>query len=454
MNAIPSATSFSREILNPTTNASGFLCTAHRFQQSLTTVNGTFPSGTTAGWPLVGTSNFGSTPLNGIAGVQQDPALASMAANYLDVRTVACSIRVQCILSALNAQGFIHMAIVPEDLSGAANWQYPTTFSAMERAPFYQKVPLANLINNTPTIALPIMDEGAWRYRNTSLLPTQVGQSFLQTFPASTSGQVQVTMTGVAQSSSTGFTTVVFPYPFNTAATSIGPQVVLTDVGGNSNQSISPLVGAISNTQFTFQVTFANSTSSIVTDGTFNVEWEATGNMTPANAQAYYASIGSAALLSAANVQSVTVPGIETSYGWGVCIIAIENAGTAAGVSPIEIEVIRHYEAIPNDVNGTVVTATKAAPNCPEILTLNKAVQDECGPIAIMSDTGIDNNPGGGGFMANFQKCASWVSGVTGAMSGLHPALSVISMATGAMAGVITPTLAMCPLTHSLVGTS
>lgn len=422
MCAMPSATSFSREIQSPTSNPQGFSLTAYRFQPSCTYVSATPTTGTSAtSWPVVGQSFLaGGGPI-------QDPAFASMVNNYQDVRTVACSVRVQCTLPALTAQGFVHMAVVPEDLAGSTTWQYPTTLAGMERAPFYQKLPLANLINNTPTIALPIMDEGAWRYRNVNLVPTQVGQSFLQANTSSTT-PVQVNYVGSTVSGSAGVFSVTFSSPFINA-----PTVVASPASGSTANIYSIDIQSITATGFSGVVEYNNGT----TNGTFNglqFGYEATGSMTPANASAVYASNGQATPAQLTSFNSVQIPGIETSYGWGAVIIGLENVGTTA-LNPIEVEIIRHYEAIPNDLVGNIITGTKAAPNCPEVLTLNKAVQDECGSISVLPDSGLDGATDGG-FVANFKKCASWVAGVTGAVGSYHPALSVVSAVASSMAGV------------------
>lgn len=417
MCSVPSATSFSREIQSPTVNAAGFSMTAYRFQQSCTTVIASATgTSTTAIWPVMGKSTVGGT-------VVTDPAYASMALNYLDTRTVACGVRVQCNLPALTAQGFIHMAVVPEDMANSTTWSYPTSFAAMERAPYYQKVPLANLINNTPVISMPIMDEGAWRYRNTQLAPSQVGQQAIQAVPGS--GNVQVTVNGT-QTVNSGSGSFAFPFPFVSSPTiQVGPTV----------NTVGAIFGLEANATATTYSIFAE----VQTGGTTGtpssvaVNYEATGPMTYANASAYYASIGQAMPLSAANTASFTVPSIETTYGWGAVIIALENTGSE-GTSPIEVEIIRHYEAIPSDIAGTVVTATRAQPNVPEILSLAKNVQQEGGCIDIVpSDKLGEDKPS---FIKLVQKCASWTAGVTAAMSGFHPALSVVSGIASSIAGV------------------
>lgn len=416
---------------------------AVRFQHALTAVSGTIPisaasnGNVTAYWPTMGqswTSAQGSYGLSAASGViQQDPAITSMLANYLDVRTVACSARIQCTQAALNAQGFIHMACVPEDMQGtsASTWSYPSSFSAMERAPFYQKVPLASLINNSATIALPIMDEGAWRYRNCNLLPSAVGSNFLQVNYTASSLPVQVTMTGLVTATSAGAAVVQFPYTFTAA-----PVVVANAESFNStSQTVDVQVSNVLANSATFQLTVDAGGSAAVTTQAQQIGWEATGSMTPANAALYYASVGQEVPAQASNYTSATIPGIETSYGWGALIIAMENVGTSDKYSPIEVEVIRHYEAIPNDAVGNVITGSKAAPSCPEVLQLNKAVQGETGPVAILPDAGLDTG-NERGFAATVQSCAQWVSGVSGALSAFHPALSVVSAVSGAIAGV------------------
>lgn len=416
MCSIPSATSFSREIQSPQINPQGFSMTAYRFQQSCTYVSGTPVTGTAAIWPTMGQS-FTS------GGVQQDPAYASMVQNYLDTRTVACGVRVQCNLPALTAQGFIHMAVVPEDMANSSTWQYPTTFAAMERAPYYQKVPLANLINNTPVISMPIMDEGAWRYRNTQLAPSQVGQQALQAVNSTTPVQVKVTGSGTTTS---GQQTVTFPQVFVNI-----PTVTLSVPGVGATILGAETVG-VSITSFTASIEQDPGGSGAIAPYNGNYAWEATGLMTPANALAYYTSIGAAMPVSANSQVSFTIPSIETTYGWGTVIIALENAGVAG--SPIEVEIIRHYEAIPSDVVGSVITATRAQPNAPEVLSLAKNVQQESGCIDIVpSDKLGEEQPA---VMRNIRKAAEYTAGISGAFSGLHPALAVISGAASTLSTV------------------
>lgn len=413
---------------------------AVRFQHTLTAVSGTLPIATvananvTAYWPPMGQSWISTAYPYGLTSSagqpQQDPAITSMMANYLDVRTVACSARIQCTQAALNAQGFIHLACVPEDMQGStiASWSYPSSFSAMERAPFYQKVPLASLINNSATIALPIMDEGAWRYRNCNLLPSAVGSNFLQVNSTASTLPVQVTQTGL-NSNSTGQFTITFAYAFSTAP------VVVANYVGQYTGDVTIEVANITATGFTAQAVFDAGGSSAAVISATGFDWEATGSMTPANAALYYASVGQEVPAQISNYTSATIPGIETSYGWGALIIAMENVGTGDKYSPIEVEVIRHYEAIPNDAVGNVITGSKAAPSCPEVLQLNKAVQGEAGPVAILPDAGLDTG-NERGFVSTVQSCAQWVSGVSGALSAFHPALSVVSAVSGAIAGV------------------
>lgn len=417
MCSTPSATSFSREVFSPIVNDSGFSMTAYRFQQSCTYVSGTPTTGINAIWPVIGQSFTAG-------GVQQDPAYVSMAQNYLVTRTVACGIRIQCNLPALTAQGYIHMAVVPEDLANSTRWSYPNSIAAMERAPYYQKVPLANLINNTPVISMPIMDEGAWRYRNTQLAPSQVGQQALQSVVGT--GNVQVTVNGSATMTG-GATVVAFPFPFVTIPTA---QVQLN----SQFAGIAGLEATATTNNMSVQGEYdagGSAALTALTGQTFN--WEATGSMTAVNAALYYASIGQALPLSASNTSSFTIPSIETNYGWGAVIVSLENTG-ATGTTPIEIEIIRHYEAIPSDIAGSICTATRAAPPVPEVLSLAKNVQTESGCIDIVpSDKLGEDKPS---FIKLVQRCASWTAGVSASLSGFHPGLSVVSAVASSVAGV------------------
>lgn len=444
MNSMPSATSFSREIVSPKLNQSGYSFTAYRFQHTCTTINGTSSTGMSAAWPSIGSSftnpatggdsygleglNYTATP-NGRGYATQDPCYQSMIANYLDTRTVACGIRVQCNLPALTACGFIHIACVPEDMLGTT-WQYPTTFAAMERAPFYQKVPLANLINNQANINLPIMDQGAWRYRNTGLLPSNVGQSFIASTTAATGGgtaPVQVTQSG-SSTLSNGVGTVTFGVPF------ISQPVVTANLQGPNDtvvQDITILTGSITNTGFQITADGDAGGMNVVAnapDGQV-YNWTAVGYMTPANYALYTPDGGEA--LTVQNIQLSTIPGIETTYGWGACIVALEMGAfapngtqTVAQTSPIEVEVIRHYEAIPNDNVGNIITGTAAERHSDAVLTGTKNVQSMTGAIQIDPDSGGD---GGSSISPSFadkiRACTNWAADVASAM---HPVASVV----------------------------
>jgi hypothetical protein len=90
---------------------------------------------------------------------------AALNANYNLLRTVAFGIKIETRQSAFNAAGFLHIALVPEQLEGSTNFAYPTSVSGMEYAPYYRRIPIADLIEDEITVCGKYTDPGtAFRY--------------------------------------------------------------------------------------------------------------------------------------------------------------------------------------------------------------------------------------------------------------------------------------------------
>lgn len=413
MNSMPSATTFSRTSITPKINGAGYSYTAHRFQHTLTTVSGTqsgsSDSAKSANWPVIGVSYGEGGPPDALAyGLEpyvfpdgrrtrlvQDPVIDSILSNFTSIRTVSVGVKIMCSLPALSACGFVHVACVAEDMQ-ASQWNYPKTIGMMEKAPFYTKVPLANLINNTTVVTIPIMDEGAWRYRNSAMQPSSVGSLFLKSTAAGTGANlgttpVQLTQSGtVITDPTTGGAIVTFGVPFVTQ-----PVVVATVQSSNDSAVQDCTVSNVSTTGC--QVSSDIDPGGSAGNGNFGgsaVSWSATGFVTPANYDLFVPDGGEQ--LTVQNTSMAFIPGIETSYGWGACIIALEMPSftpLADNVtSPIEVEVIRHYEAIPNAATGSVITGSPAAAADQELLARTKGVQHNQPVINTQSTENADDD--------------------------------------------------------------
>jgi len=434
MSMVPSATSWSRDVTTIAANSKGVAYWAFRAQPSAVAINGTSQEGSVQAaypypeWP----ADYGVGP-----GGNSDPAYASMVSNYMDVRTVAMAIKLQCIQPALTAQGFVHIAVVPEDMS-AKTWSYPqngtaSPFPAMERAPYYQKFPVANLINNTVQVQCPIMDEGAFRYRYTGQGPAsvagleklelQVGETDLPGLDIPTIQQNNNTdklsyiggglrpmyWAGKVQTNGTQDTYVPFPVPFETAPV---VQIQRQDDGTTNASQQDPsrvdgVVYGVTKNGFHCYSVWGGA------PGQDRFNWLAVGRppsgLTP--------SASTSATLGANS-------SIETTFGWCAIIVALE--GVTPGANCLEVEAIRHYEGIPSETVGNIITATAAAPFSSLVTGATKAMQQAIGPF-----TNQDDGSGGrllSGALNALYTGATAVAGAVSpgaafAMSALRPAL-------------------------------
>lgn len=401
MSCIPSATSFSRDVTTMAANGSGVSYWAFRAQPSATAINGTSLNGVSQNgyyyptWPAGYGLGSGSTSFSNLQqGGTQDPCFANMVMNYQDVRTVAAAIRIQCTQAPNNATGFVHIAVVPEDFA-YSTWSYPTAantnnnnpatagmagsaFASMERAPYYQKIPVANLINNQVTVQLPIMDEGAYRYRNTAQLPGNSNQQVLTSTSASTGGgstPVQITQVGsVALDATSGAATVTFGVPFVNS----NPVVTATVQAANDSSVEDCTVTGTSLTGFSVSSDIDPGGSA--GNGNFGgsvANWSATGYVTPAN-YALFMPDGTEAL-TVQNTQFSQINAIETTYGWSAVIVAIE--GAIANQPCLEVESMRHYEGVPTSSGATIITASAAGAYSPMLTGATKYMQTSQGPF-------------------------------------------------------------------------
>lgn len=148
---MPSAVAFSRDLLPISIGATfAGAGAAFRFNAGAAIVLPTPTSSTSWTWPLYAVS----TPVSN---------QAALTANFDLLRTAAFAIKIETRQSAFAAAGFVHIAILPENMSGT-NWGYPTSVGAMEYAPYYKRVPLADLIYDEITVQGKYTDSTAFRY--------------------------------------------------------------------------------------------------------------------------------------------------------------------------------------------------------------------------------------------------------------------------------------------------
>jgi len=93
----------------------------------------------------------------------------AIQAAFTAYRTVAYGIAISTRQSALNASGYVHVALVEESYTGST-WNYPTTIAAMEYSPYYRRVPIADLINDVVKINGLYTDMTAFKYNGTTTL--------------------------------------------------------------------------------------------------------------------------------------------------------------------------------------------------------------------------------------------------------------------------------------------
>jgi len=168
----PSSVAFSRDLVTLSTNATiGGAGAVFRFSSSAAIYNATPVTSTTWTFPALAT---GSSP------VSNNGALAT---NFNLLRTAAFGIKLETRQSAFAAAGFVHIALVPDSFSSlsAAQPSYPTSVALMEYAPYYRRVPIADLIEDEITVPGKWTDSTGFRYIN-PILPDDT--SLNSTFPA------------------------------------------------------------------------------------------------------------------------------------------------------------------------------------------------------------------------------------------------------------------------------
>jgi hypothetical protein len=169
---MPSAVAFSRDLV-PISIGATFAGAGYVFR---------FDSN--AGFvPLVPTSSTSWTAPTYASATSTSNA-AALSANYGLIRTVAFGIKLETRQSAFNAGGFLHIALVPEQLEGSTTFIYPTSVNGMEYAPSYKRIPIADLIEDEITVAGKYSDPGtAFRYLAPNF--SDVSSPYTPGFPSS-----------------------------------------------------------------------------------------------------------------------------------------------------------------------------------------------------------------------------------------------------------------------------
>lgn len=104
--------------------------------------------------------------------------ISTIRAQVQDARVVAWGVRVNTQASFTNAQGLVHVCLVPMDFS-AANWSasMPTSIAGMKVMPGYNYTTVGDLIENECILPGRLLDSSAHRYRQvtTPWLSTTAG---------------------------------------------------------------------------------------------------------------------------------------------------------------------------------------------------------------------------------------------------------------------------------------
>lgn len=175
---MPSATAYSRNQLSWSTTTIGGVGGTFRFDAGNFWVAAVPVTSTTWSWPTFATTNY----------VINQPALN---ANFQLLRTVAFGLKVVTRQSAFNASGFVHIALIPESLTGTS-YSYPTSVSFMEYAPYYRRIPLADLIEDEVTINGKYTDQTAFRYLSPNVSDVGASGGYNINFQSSGWSAIQV----------------------------------------------------------------------------------------------------------------------------------------------------------------------------------------------------------------------------------------------------------------------
>jgi hypothetical protein len=109
-------------------------------------------------------ANFtGGFPVGNITGIQ---------ANLAMIRPVAVGIKIECRLALTAATGFVHIAHVPARGVSTASWTYPASIGAMELSPYYRRIPIADLVQDSVVISCIPTSPAGLMYRDVQIYDT------------------------------------------------------------------------------------------------------------------------------------------------------------------------------------------------------------------------------------------------------------------------------------------
>lgn len=105
---------------------------------------------------------------------------AAIRAQYSVARPVAHGIKISCALAPTATTGFVHVALYSMSTYAHTTWDLPTTVAGMSELPYYKRVTLASLTQNSLIVCNKYLDQTAFRY--TDVASSEVGVIVSQTF--------------------------------------------------------------------------------------------------------------------------------------------------------------------------------------------------------------------------------------------------------------------------------
>ena len=92
----------------------------------------------------------------------------SIQNNYTLIRSVAHGIRIYSPVAPTSATGFVHVAIVPNNMYNQATWNLPTNIAQLSNCMFYNRFPLSLLTQKAVTVTNKFLDCTSTRYYSPS----------------------------------------------------------------------------------------------------------------------------------------------------------------------------------------------------------------------------------------------------------------------------------------------
>jgi hypothetical protein len=173
MSALPTAVAFSRNLGSLSTSATvGGIGVVYRADP------------TNAGWLMTPVSGTTWTIPAAFAGGFSVNNTATLNSAFAALRPVAFGVKISCRQAYTVATGLVHIALVP-DIADKTTFVAPLSTSGMAQAPYYRRVPLADLIEDDVIVAGKVTDDTAFK--------------FLDPTTASTNGLGNIATTGWSQ---------------------------------------------------------------------------------------------------------------------------------------------------------------------------------------------------------------------------------------------------------------